>query len=107
MMGALLKPTGGTIQMQSQTISALAEQRLPTIRLHRIGFVFQGFNLLSALSVQDNVALVAELAGMKHRAARGKAAALLTQLGLGTACGSCRSNSLGERSSGLLLRVPW
>lgn len=82
MMGALLKPTGGTIQLNGEVLSALAENRLPAIRLHQIGFVFQNFNLLSALSVLDNVALVAELAGRKRRAARDKAAALLTELGL-------------------------
>ncbi len=82
MMGALLKPTEGTIQLNGEVLSALAENRLPSIRLHQIGFVFQNFNLLSALSVLDNVALVAELSGRKRRAARDKAAALLTELGL-------------------------
>lgn len=82
MMGALLKPTEGTIQLNGETLTALAENRLPVLRLHQIGFVFQSFNLLSALSVLDNVALVAELAGQKRRAARARAAALLTELGL-------------------------
>lgn len=95
MMGALLKPTEGTIHMQGERMSALAEHRLPAIRLHQIGFVFQGFNLLSALSVQDNVALVAELAGEKRREAHKKAAALLTELGLGD-----RLHFLPEQLSG-------
>jgi putative ABC transport system ATP-binding protein len=69
-------------QKNGEVLSALAENRLPAIRLHQIGFVFQNFNLLSALSVLDNVALVAELTGRKRRAARDKAAALLTELGL-------------------------
>ena len=82
MMGALLKPTGGDIQLNGEQLGALAENRLPSIRLHHIGFVFQNFNLLSALSVLDNVALLAELAGVKPHAARAKAAALLAELGL-------------------------
>ncbi len=82
MMGALLKPTDGSIQLNGEMLSALAENRLPTIRLHQIGFIFQNFNLLSALTVLDNVALVAELAGLKRREARKKAAALLAELGL-------------------------
>ena len=82
MMGALLKPTAGSIQLNGEVLSALAENRLPSIRLHQIGFVFQSFNLLSALTVLDNVALVAELAGIKRREAHRKAAALLTELGL-------------------------
>jgi putative ABC transport system ATP-binding protein len=75
------KASGGE-EKDGEVLSALAENRLPAIRLHLIGFVFQNFNLLSALSVLDNVALVAELAGRKRRAARDKAAALLTELGL-------------------------
>src|SRR5712691_10846440 len=82
MMGALLKPTEGTIRLNGDVVSALAENRLPAIRLHRIGFIFQSFNLLSALNVLDNVALVAELAGAKRSEAHKRAAALLTALEL-------------------------
>ncbi len=83
MMGALLKPTEGSIQLNGEVLSALTESRLPTIRLHHIGFIFQSFNLLSALTVLDNVALVAELAGARRGEARKRAAALLSELGLG------------------------
>ncbi len=83
MMGALLKPTEGTIQLNGTMLSALAENRLPGIRLHQFGFIFQDFNLLSALTVLDNVALVAELASTKRSEARKRAATLLTELGLG------------------------
>jgi putative ABC transport system ATP-binding protein len=83
MLGALLKPTEGTIALNGLVLSALPEQRLPDIRLHQFGFVFQDFNLLSALTVLENVAIVAELAGLGHAAARNKATALLTELGLG------------------------
>ena len=82
MLGALLKPSTGTIQLDGQTLSALAEDRLPDIRLHRFGFIFQDFNLLSALSALENVAIVAELTGLPAREARAKAAALLTEFGL-------------------------
>jgi len=95
MLGALLKPTDGTIQLDGETISALAENRLPDIRLIKFGFVFQDFNLLSALTVLENVAIVAELAGARNGAARKKAAALLTELGL-----SGRLNFLPEKLSG-------
>src|SRR5262249_42500982 len=83
MLGALLKPTEGTITLNGQELSALSESRLPDIRLRQFGFIFQDFNLLSALNVQDNVALAAQLAGASRRAAREKAAALLSELGLG------------------------
>jgi putative ABC transport system ATP-binding protein len=83
MMGALLKPTDGSVHLDGTAISELSEGRLPDIRLRQFGFIFQDFNLLSALSVLENVAIVAELAGLKAREARDKATALLTDLGLG------------------------
>lgn len=95
MLGALLKPTEGAIQLNGTTISALAENRLPDIRLKQFGFIFQDFNLLSALTALENVAIVAELAGAKSGAARRKAASLLTELGLGE-----RLNFLPEKLSG-------
>jgi putative ABC transport system ATP-binding protein len=82
MMGALLKPTEGTIQLNGEMLSTLTEKHLPSIRLQQIGFIFQSFNLLSALTVLDNIALVAELAGAKRSEARKKAASMLTELGL-------------------------
>lgn len=95
MLGALLKPSEGTIALDGIKISALAENRLPDIRLRQFGFIFQDFNLLSALTALDNVALVAELAGVKHGAARKKAGVILTELGL-----SARLNFLPEKLSG-------
>ena len=95
MLGALLKPTEGTIQLDGQVISALAENRLPDIRLRQFGFIFQDFNLLSALTALENVALVGQLAGMRNGLARKRAAELLTELGLGG-----RLNFLPEKLSG-------
>ena len=87
MLGALLKPTEGEIKLDADVISALGENRLPDIRLRRIGFIFQDFNLLSALSALENVAIVAELAGTKRGEARRKAETLLRGLGLGERLG--------------------
>ena len=95
MMGALLKPTEGTIQINGDTVSALAENRLPEVRLRQIGFIFQEFNLLSALTVLENVAIVAQLAGQKNGEANRRAASLLNDLGLGE-----RLHFLPEKLSG-------
>ena len=83
MLGALLKPSEGSIRLNDVELSALSESRLPDIRLREFGFIFQDFNLLSALSVLDNVAFAAELAGNGRKQARTKATELLTELGLG------------------------
>jgi putative ABC transport system ATP-binding protein len=82
MLGALLKPSDGTIALNNVVVSALPEKALPDIRLRQFGFVFQDFNLLSALTVLENVAIVAELAGISRSAARDKALTLLRELGL-------------------------
>jgi putative ABC transport system ATP-binding protein len=82
MLGALLRPTEGTIRLNGNLISELGEDQLPRIRLHKFGFIFQDFNLLSALTAVENVALVASLAGQKNGTARRMAEDLLTQLGL-------------------------
>lgn len=95
MVGALLKPTEGTIALQGKVLSTLTEHRLPDVRLRQFGFIFQNFNLLSALTVLDNVAIVAELAGMKRSAARKRAADLLSEFGLGA-----RLRFLPEQLSG-------
>ncbi len=95
MLGGLLKPSSGQIRLGSDDISALDEGRLPDIRLRRIGFVFQDFNLLSALPVLDNVAIVSQLAGLSRKAARQRARDLLEQLGL-----SHRLSFLPEKLSG-------
>mgnify|MGYP001588091177 CR=1 FL=1 len=95
MLGALLRPTEGTIQLDGDVLTALSENRLPDIRLRQFGFIFQDFNLLSALTALENVALVAQLAGAKNGQARKRATAILTDLGLGG-----RLNFLPEKLSG-------
>ncbi len=95
MLGALLRPTEGTIELDGKVISQLGERDLPMIRLREFGFIFQDFNLLSALTALENVALVASLAGRKNGEARRKAEGLLRQLGL-----QDRLNFLPEKLSG-------
>ena len=95
MMGALLRPTTGSIHIDGTELSSLSEGRLPDVRLRNFGFIFQDFNLLSALTVLENVTLIAELAGSSHRAAREKAISLLESLGLGE-----RLSFLPEKLSG-------
>jgi putative ABC transport system ATP-binding protein len=83
MLGGLLKPSDGRILIGADEITRLDERRLPAVRLQRIGFIFQDFNLLSALSCLDNVALVGQLAGLSRKEARQRAREHLEQLGLG------------------------
>jgi len=82
MLGALLRPNGGKIEVGGVDITSQGEAGLSKLRAHKIGFIFQSFNLLEALSVLDNVLFPAHLAPGGIRAARPRAIALIKRLGL-------------------------
>jgi len=82
MLGALLRPSSGKIFIDDTDIASLDEAGLAGLRARSIGFVFQSFNLLEALSARDNVLFPAHLAPGGVAAARGRADALLEHLGL-------------------------
>ena len=83
MLGAMLHPTSGTIEVDGIDLAGTAERRLPALRARHFGFVFQDFNLLSALSALENVELACNLAGLHGRPAAEQARSLLERLGLG------------------------
>jgi putative ABC transport system ATP-binding protein len=82
-MGCILRPSGGTIQILGRDVTALRERDLPRVRLDHIGFVFQGFNLFPTLTAEANVALALDLKGVSRRDALRRSASLLEQVGLG------------------------
>ncbi|SDT47672.1 ABC transporter ATP-binding protein [Microlunatus soli] len=77
----LQRPTGGQILLGDTSIAGLDESDLTRLRRTRLGFVFQSFNLLPALTVIDNVELPLRLDG--RRAQRSESLALLSAVGLG------------------------
>ena len=81
-IGGLLSPTSGSVCIDGIDVTALAEKDRPRLRREKIGFVFQSFNLLEALSARENVELVLRRAGVRGRTSRQRAEALLTLLGL-------------------------
>ena len=83
MLGGLLRPSDGEILIDGIDIAALDETKLPPFRARTFGFIFQDFNLLAALSALENVEVVLNIAGTHGRAARARAEALLSGLGLG------------------------
>ena len=82
MLGAMLRPSAGRVEVDGVDLASLAEKKLPVFRAQRFGFVFQDFNLLSALTVRENVELALNLAGVTGRAARERAERPLRDLGL-------------------------
>ena len=83
MLGAMLRPTSGSVTVAGTDVASAPERSLPPLRARRFGFVFQDFNLLSALDALENVEVACNLAGITGRAARERATDLLTRLGLG------------------------
>ncbi|MBP7936720.1 MAG: ABC transporter ATP-binding protein [Phycisphaerae bacterium] len=81
-MGLLLKPTSGKIVLLGREVTALGEAALPAIRRRHIGFIFQGFNLLSSLNAVQNVEVALGLQGVTGRQARRQAMELLQHVGL-------------------------
>lgn len=80
--GLLLQPSEGEITLAGRKINGLNQRDIATLRLKKLGFVFQAYNLLSALSARENVEVVMNLAGVGGKAARQRAEELLTMLGL-------------------------
>ena len=95
MLGGLLRPTAGSVEIDGTDITALSESRLPKLRARSVGFVFQAFNLLDALTVEENILFPAHLVPGGIKAGRARADALIDRLDLGS-----RRHSLPRTLSG-------
>jgi putative ABC transport system ATP-binding protein len=76
-------PDAGTIEFDGTVISALPEPERTLFRRRHVGFVYQFFNLIPTLNVEENVRLALELDGVRGVPARRRARELLEQVGLG------------------------
>ena len=83
MLGALERPTKGTVSLGADNISAMPDARLSGIRAREIGFVFQGFNLIPTLTAQENVETALAPLGIAKADRRRRAAEALASVGLG------------------------
>ncbi|EAC2499904.1 hemin ABC transporter ATP-binding protein [Listeria monocytogenes] len=93
--GALLSPTEGEIAIGGTTLNNMSEKALTKVRLDKVGFIFQGANLIPYLNVRDQLLVIAELSGEKGGAAKERADKLLQELGL-----TARQNNYPESLSG-------
>ncbi len=83
LLGALETPSAGRIALAGRRFESLGEKQLTLLRRETIGFVFQFFNLLPALSAEENVVLPALIAGERDERVRNRARELLERVGLG------------------------
>src|SRR6202034_2295895 len=82
LIAGLDKPTRGTVTVPGRRIDTLGESALARFRARHVGIIFQFFNLLDDLTVEDNVLLPAQLAGVSRRRARARTGELLARVGI-------------------------
>ncbi|MCP3099821.1 ABC transporter ATP-binding protein [Myxococcus sp. K15C18031901] len=88
-------PTRGEVRVQGRDLGGMSERERTLLRRERVGFIFQAFNLLPTLTVEENVRLPLELNGRSAAESGERARALLERVGLGT-----RAHSFPDRLSG-------
>jgi len=82
LVGCLDRPDGGEIVVNGLNVLKLSDDKLAELRLTKIGFVFQFFNLLPRLTALKNVELPLTIAGVPEKEALGKAKEMLRLVGL-------------------------
>ena len=76
-LGLLDNPTSGKLYLNEKNAASLSDKEKRKIRLHKIGFIFQNFNLISSLTALENVELPMALAGVSSKEQRKRAIELL------------------------------
>jgi putative ABC transport system ATP-binding protein len=101
LIGGLDRPTSGDVSIDGVALSTLNEAGLSDLRLNKIGFVFQAYNLIPVLSARENVEFIMQLQGVSASERRERAAAMLDSLGIG----DLAERRPGELSGGQQQRV--
>jgi putative ABC transport system ATP-binding protein len=81
-LGCILTPDRGSVQILGQEVAGMSVKELTAFRRDNLGFIFQTFNLFPTLSAQDNLALSLTMRGATGRVAGQRAGELLNQVGL-------------------------
>jgi len=92
-IGSLEQPTGGEVILDGVSLARETRTQLADMRLHRIGFVFQAYNLIPVLSAAENIEFILQLQGVDAETRHARSAQLLQEVGL---------QGLGERRPGQL-----
>ncbi len=83
LLGCLDRPTGGEYWLGDADVSTMDDDELSDIRNQRIGFIFQSFNLISQISVLENIEVPMFYRGVPHRRRRPQSVELAKMVGLG------------------------
>jgi putative ABC transport system ATP-binding protein len=95
LLGCVLYPTSGIVCIDSICTKELNQKQLADVRLHKIGFVFQNYNLIAPLTALENVMFPLRLLKLSRAACRERAESIIDALGM-----SKRKNSLPRQLSG-------
>lgn len=87
LFGGLDRPSSGEILFAGQSLTPLSSREMSQYRLHRVGMIFQSFNLIPTMTALQNVTLALAFAGMNREQRRRQAAALLERVGLSARAG--------------------
>ncbi|MEQ8486285.1 MAG: ABC transporter ATP-binding protein [Pseudomonadales bacterium] len=101
LIGGLDRPTAGSVEVDGQALEGLSDSALADLRLHKLGFVFQAYNLIPVLSARENVEFIMQLQGVPGAERRRRALDMLAALGLG----DLADRRPGELSGGQQQRV--
>ncbi|MCB0314294.1 MAG: ABC transporter ATP-binding protein, partial [Calditrichaeota bacterium] len=101
LIGALDKPTKGRVLLEDTDISGLKRDALGELRLHKIGFVFQAYNLIPVLSAMENIEFTMMLSGIAEKERHRRVREVMQELGIEALAGK-RPN---EMSGGQQQRV--
>ncbi|NRA97312.1 MAG: ABC transporter ATP-binding protein [Planctomycetes bacterium] len=83
LLGCLDRPTSGAYLLGGRDVATMSDDELSTIRSERVGFIFQSFNLVSSLTVLENIEVPLFYAGWSGRKARARSLELAERVGLG------------------------
>ncbi len=81
-LGCMLSPTGGTVQIRGRSTTGLNAEQLAEVRRENVGFVFQSYHLFPTLTAAENVRLALDVRGDRSPQAREKADKALATVGL-------------------------
>ncbi|MGZ4190342.1 MAG: ABC transporter ATP-binding protein [Actinomycetota bacterium] len=95
LLGALDRPTGGSLSFDGRALNDLSDGDLTRVRCRDIGFIFQSFNLIPTLTAEENVEVAMVPLGLDKKQRRARGLDLLEQVGLAT-----RAKHLPSRLSG-------
>ena len=88
LIAGLDMPDTGEVVVEGIRLAGLADHKLADLRLEKIGFIFQAFNLIPALTVEENVGLFLEFAGRSKAEVRRMTAEALQQVGIRAGSGA-------------------